>query len=62
MRRSESNMHRPCGMLLSAVSNRVASKVMSREAITASSSVRRSLSAMNFNPKKEGTSSPANIQ
>jgi len=49
-------------MLLSAVSKRVASKVMSREAITASSSVRRSRSAMNFMPKNEGTSIPAKIQ
>ncbi len=31
-RRLESNMHKPCGMLLIAVSNRLASSDMSREA------------------------------
>ena len=61
-RRLESNMHRPCGMLLIAVSKRLASSDMSREEMTASSSVLRSRSAMNLSARKAGTSRPAKIQ
>ncbi len=60
-RRSASNMHSPCGMLLSAVSKRPASRLTSRLATTASSRTRRSRSEMNFTEAKNGTSTKAKI-
>ncbi len=62
MRRSASNMHSPCGILLSAVSNRPASRLMSRLATTASSRTRRRRSEMNFSVTKKGTSTKAKIR
>ena len=61
-RRSASNMHSPCGILLSAVSNRPASRLMSRLATTASSRTRRRRSEMNFSVAKKGTSTKAKIR
>ena len=60
-RRSASNMHSPCGMLLSAVSKRPASRLTSRLATTASSRMWRNRSEMNFTDAKNGTSTKAKI-
>ena len=52
--RSASNIMRPSGMLLSAVSKRLASKATSRAEISASKSVRRSRAEIDLMLKRSG--------